>query len=104
MPSPYIEASGRESLSESLAAACSRAAERSSEALMALQKEEGYWCGDLLADSTLESDYVLVQLWLHPPQDGLWSPPTWPRIQKACRTILKSQLPDGGFNIYPGGP
>lgn len=114
MPSAYFEPSGRRSLSESLAAAterrhtlaaaCSRAAERSSEALVALQKQEGYWCGDLLADSTLESDYVLVQLWLHPPQDGLWSPPSWPSIQKACRTILGRQLPDGGFNIYPGGP
>ncbi len=114
MPSAYFEPSGRRSLSESLTAAterrrtlataCSRAAQRSSEALVALQKQEGYWCGDLLADSTLESDYVLVQLWLHPPQDGLWSPPSWPSIQKACRTILGRQLPDGGFNIYPGGP
>ena len=114
MASAYFEPSGQKSLSESLAAAtercrtladaCSRAAERCSEALVALQKPEGYWCGDLLADSTLESDYVLVQLWLHPPQDAIWSPPSWSRIQKACRTILKSQLPDGGFNIYPGGP
>jgi squalene-hopene/tetraprenyl-beta-curcumene cyclase len=114
MSSAYFEPGGRRSLSESvtaaterrhtLAAACSRAAERSSEALVALQKQEGYWCGDLHADSTLESDYVLVQLWLHPPQEGLWSPPSWSRIQKACRTILERQLPDGGFNIYPGGP
>ena len=114
MSSAYFEPSGRRSLSESLtaaaerrrtlAAACSRAAQRSSKALLALQQQEGYWCGDLLADSTLESDYVLVQLWLHPPQDGLWSPPSWARIQKARRAILGRQLPDGGFNIYPGGP
>ena len=97
MPSAYFEPSGQKSLSESLAAAtercrtladaCSRAAERCSEALVALQKPEGYWCGDLLADSTLESDYVLVQLWLHPPQDGLWNPPSWSKMMSQERAL-----------------
>jgi squalene-hopene/tetraprenyl-beta-curcumene cyclase len=83
---------------------CRRSAQRASEALLALQRPEGFWCGDLLADTTLESDYVLTQLWLHPPKEGVWRPPSWSQVQKACRTILDQQLPDGGFNIYPGGP
>ena len=60
-------------------------------------------CGDLLA-VTLESDYVLLQLWLHPPRDGEWKPPTWERILRARRAILDRQRRDGGFDIYPDGP
>jgi len=75
-----------------------------SEALMASRNPAGFWRGDLKADTTLESDYVLLQLWLFPPVDGEWRPPTWERIRKAARSILERQLPDGGFNIYPQGP
>ncbi len=77
---------------------------RAAEALLAVQNPEGFWCGELLADTTLESDFILLQLWLHPPKDGTWRPPTLERILKASRSILDRQLPDGGFNIYPGGP
>ena len=69
-----------------------------------MRTPEGYWWADLTADTTLESDYILLQLWLHPPRDGAWKPRTRPLIDKAVRAILRRQLPDGGFNIYPGGP
>ena len=59
---------------------------------------------ELTADTTLESDYILLQLWLHPPVNGVWNPPTRPMIDKAVDSILARQLPDGGFNIYPQGP
>jgi squalene-hopene/tetraprenyl-beta-curcumene cyclase len=68
------------------------------------QHEPGYWWAELTADTTLESDYVLLQLWLHPPVNGVWNPPTRPLIDKAVESILARQLPDGGFNIYPQGP
>src|SRR3954452_23657610 len=87
-----------------LGEACVDATRRSAVALLDLQKPDGFWCGDLLADSTLESDYILLQLWLHPPQGALWNPPNAERIRKVRRSILERQLPDGGFNIYPGGP
>ncbi|HEX8924857.1 MAG TPA: squalene--hopene cyclase [Terriglobales bacterium] len=77
---------------------------RVAHALRKMQAPEGYWCGDLTADSTLESDYVLLQLWLHPPQGGRWNPPTRQRVDRACATVISKQLPDGGWNIYPGGP
>ena len=32
-----------------------------------MQTQQGYWWADLTADTTLESDYILLQLWLHPP-------------------------------------
>ena len=68
------------------------------------QHADGYWWADLTADSTLEADWILLQLWLHPPVDGVWNPPTRPQIGRAVRSILARQLEDGGFNIYPRGP
>ena len=72
--------------------------------LLGRQKAEGYWWGDLTADTTLESDFILLELWRHAPQNGVWNPPTRPLIDKAVKSILDRQLPDGGFNIYTGGP
>ena len=114
MESAWFESASRRAGRRTLAAAtASRYAllqatgnslERAGSALLDLQKAEGYWCGDLLADTTLESDYILLQLWLHPPDATGWQPPTWERIQKAARSILGRQLTEGGFNIYPHGP
>jgi len=84
--------------------AASRTLRRAAEALLGKRREQGYWWGDLTADTTLESDYILLELWLHPPQGGLWNPPSRAQVDKAARSILARQLPDGGFNIYPGGP
>jgi len=74
------------------------------DSLLARQAPEGFWCGELTADTTLESDYILLQLWLHQPDGAGWNPPSRARIEKACRSILERQLPNGGFNIYQGGP
>ncbi len=81
-----------------------RALDRAVASLLRRQHSDGYWWGDLTADTTLESDYILLQLWLHPPQGESWSPPTRPLIDKAVHSILARQLPDGGFNIYAKGP
>ncbi len=72
--------------------------------LTCLQERDGHWCAELTADTTLESDYILFQLWLYPPQAGKWEPETRPLIRKAVNSILERQLPDGGFNICVGGP
>lgn len=90
---------------QEMAPRMAEAVERSSEALLGLQTDDGYWCAELTADSTLESDYVLLQLWLHPVDaNGAWNPPSRGRIDKACKSILARQLPDGGWNIYNNGP
>lgn len=80
------------------------AVQKARQVLAGMQSKEGYWCGDLTADSTLQSDYILLQLWLYPPQGANWNPPTSDRVQRAVRSILQQQLPDGGWNIYPEGP
>src|SRR3954451_22273539 len=95
-PAQGIARASREETGESIA--------RSSEYLFSLQSSEGFWCGELTADTTLESDYILLQLWLHQPEGSEWHPPSRPRIVKAVRSILDRQLPDGGFNTYSGGP
>jgi squalene-hopene/tetraprenyl-beta-curcumene cyclase len=78
--------------SAELADAISRAQEN----LLRQQKPDGHWCGELLVDSTLCSDFILFMHWVGEVDDAL---------QKRCvRHILKRQLPDGGWNIYYGGP
>ncbi len=84
--------------------AARKAAENSADALHALQTPEGYWCGDLTADVTLETDYVLLQLWLHPPTGTDWNQRHTTRMRRCGEAILERQLDDGGWNVYPGGP
>lgn len=75
-----------------IASAISRAQEN----LLRQQHPDGHWCGELVVDSTLCSDYVLFVHWLGEVDD--------PMQQRCVRHILKRQLPDGGWNIYYGGP
>ena len=74
-----------------------------SDCLLARQSPGGWWVGELEADTSLESDYILLQLWLYPPRVGTWRPPTEGRIARAARYIFSRQLSAGGWNIYPGG-
>jgi squalene-hopene/tetraprenyl-beta-curcumene cyclase len=80
------------------------AIEKASSSLIGKQSAEGYWWADLRADTTLESDYILMELWLNPPVNGVWDPPTRGKVMRAVDSILSRQLPDGGFNIYLHGP
>lgn len=87
-------------LSEQAKAAAAQAAR----ALIAKQLADGYWYGDLTADSTLQADYILLQMWLYPAEpDGSWNPPTMAKIRKAAHAILDAQKADGGWSIYEPG-
>ena len=72
------------------------AIERSQSYLLSQQKPEGYWVGELMVDSTLVADTIAYHHW-----NGKVDP-RWQR--KAVNHILSMQLPDGGWNIYYGGP
>jgi squalene-hopene/tetraprenyl-beta-curcumene cyclase len=91
-------------VSDAVITGCTQALRRAVDFLLGKQHRDGYWWGDLTADTTLESDYILMELWWHPPVNGVWNPPTRDRVMKAARSILARQLPDGGFNIYSEGP
>jgi len=64
--------------------------------LLSQQHEDGYWCGELEADTTLESDYILMHT--------LLGTGTQERFQKCANYILRGQNEDGGWPIYNGGP
>jgi squalene-hopene/tetraprenyl-beta-curcumene cyclase len=91
-------------LTDGVAACLAQAARRASGRLLALQRPDGCWQGELTADCALETGWLLLQLWLHPPAaDGSWTPPGSERIQRAVRSILGRQLPGGGFSVYSQG-
>ena len=72
------------------------AIQRAQQNLLRLQHPDGYWCGELMVDSTLCSDYIL---YMH------WSGKLDPVLQDKCTAhIRRRQLDDGGWNIYEGGP
>ena len=72
------------------------AIERTRDYLLSQQAPEGYWIGELEGDTILESEYILLLAYL-----GQAGSPT---ARRCGAYILKKQLPNGGWAIYPGGP
>ncbi|MDP8244446.1 MAG: squalene--hopene cyclase [Candidatus Hinthialibacter antarcticus] len=64
--------------------------------LLSVQKSAGYWCFDLEADSSLVADYLFLAHYIDKVDLDLQ--------EKSIRWILDTQLEDGGWNIYHGGP
>ncbi|HYL67989.1 MAG TPA: squalene--hopene cyclase [Candidatus Limnocylindria bacterium] len=73
-----------------------QAINRASEWLLSAQERDGYWWGELEADTTLESDYVL---YLH-----LLGQLDSPRVSKLANYIRRRELAEGGWSIFPDGP
>ena len=73
-----------------------QAVSRSTEWFLSVQAQDGYWWGELEADTTLESDYILYLHILGSLQSD--------KIPKLANYIRQRQLPDGGWNIFYGGP
>ncbi|MCX6892943.1 MAG: squalene--hopene cyclase [Verrucomicrobia bacterium] len=90
------EQSGQQDLGFRPPAELETAIGRSQSYLLSEQKAEGYWIGELMVDATIVSDLVAYRHW-HGKVDLAWQ-------RKAVNHILSMQLPDGGWNIYPGGP
>jgi squalene-hopene/tetraprenyl-beta-curcumene cyclase len=72
------------------------AVDRARRCLLARQAADGHWVGELQGDTLLESEYVLLMGFLGREREE--------RVGRAVRYVLGRQLPDGGWNIYPGGP
>ncbi|MBI4605711.1 MAG: squalene--hopene cyclase, partial [Planctomycetes bacterium] len=91
-PRPPRSGEGQEALD--------RAIDASTRWLLGKFQREGagnYWCGELEADTSLESDYILFLHLLDPAAHRV-------KIQKLARYVLQRQLPDGSWNLHPSGP
>ena len=87
-PAPWRQAAWAEKLETAI--------RNGAEYLLSVQAEEGYWHGELEADTTLESDYIYYLHVLGKAEPA--------RIAKLANYVRQRQLPDGGWPIYPGGP
>jgi squalene-hopene/tetraprenyl-beta-curcumene cyclase len=81
---------------DGLAARVGAAMDAARKLLFSAQEEAGYWCGELEADTTLESDYILLHTLL-----GTGDPE---RFRKATNWMVQHQNEDGGWSAYPSGP
>jgi squalene-hopene/tetraprenyl-beta-curcumene cyclase len=70
--------------------------EKAREYLFAQQHNDGYWCGELEADTTLESDYIAIHTLLGTGNRS--------RMKRAVPEIIRHQNEDGGWPIYAEGP
>ena len=68
---------------------------RAADCLLSKQDPKGFWCAELQGDSILESEYILMKFILAQEDD-----PDLPLIANYLRNI---QMPEGGWNMYPGG-
>ncbi|HVA88753.1 MAG TPA: squalene--hopene cyclase, partial [Chloroflexota bacterium] len=66
------------------------------EFLFTLQHPDGFWCGELEADSMLEADYIFFHTLLESGDPG--------RLQRALAEMWRFQNQDGSWSLYPGGP
>jgi squalene-hopene/tetraprenyl-beta-curcumene cyclase len=78
-------------LDTSVAAAIHRAQDH----LLELQDPAGFWLGELEADVTITSEYLLLRHLLGTPDPALEA--------KAVRYIRERQSPDGSWNLYEAG-
>ncbi len=58
--------------------------------------EDGYWCAELRADTTLESDTIMLLNFLGRGDS--------PKVRRLAKFILSEQNADGGWPIYRNGP
>jgi squalene-hopene/tetraprenyl-beta-curcumene cyclase len=69
---------------------------KSADQIISLQHSDGFWCGELEADSMLEADYIFLHVLLDSGDPG--------RLKRAFTEMMRFQNDDGSWSIFPGGP
>ena len=69
---------------------------RAQSRLLALQAPDGYWVGELEADTTITSEYLLL--------GHLLDRVNVERERRMVRYLRRRQEADGSFNLFDGGP
>jgi len=69
---------------------------RAQDYLFSRQYPEGYWSGELEADSMLEADYIFLHKLYDTGDPG--------RLSRALAEVLRCQKDDGSWSLYSGGP
>jgi len=64
--------------------------------LLSIQHEDGHWRGELEGGSILQSQYILLKYFIG-EQEGA-------KVAKAAERLRRTQRPEGGWSVYPGGP
>ena len=80
------------------------AIEHAREWLLARQTSEGYWCGDLEGDATLESYLVLLRAFFRGYPTATPPAPPDPELERFAIRLREQVRPDGGWSTYAGGP
>jgi squalene-hopene/tetraprenyl-beta-curcumene cyclase len=73
-----------------------RGTQKAVEWLLSRQSPEGWWCGELEANVTIQAEYILLMHFLGLRDDARWA--------EVLRYIDLRQQDDGGWPIYYGGP
>ncbi len=73
-----------------------KAIHRAQEYVLSIQHPLGYWVGELEADCTLTSEYLMLRRFLGRVDQDL--------ERKAANYLRAKQLPDGGWDLFPGSP
>ena len=74
----------------------SHAIDRSRDYLFSRQEPEGYWNGELEADSMLEADYIFLHVLLGTGDEA--------KMRRALAEIMRYRNEDGSWSLYPRGP
>ncbi len=83
-------------IAETDAATLDRAIEGARSRLLAMQDPQGFWVAELETDSTLTSEYLMLRHFLGKVDET--------KQRKAVAYLRETQLPEGGWNLYYGGP
>ena len=68
---------------------------RTKQWLLSRQNDDGHWCAELEGDTILESEYILLMTYLGREDSEV--------AHRAANYLIKKQMPQGGWEMYPGG-